>query len=218
MKKYHTVAFDLDGTISDPSAGLICAFRYALKKLSMKSESPEALKRFIGPPLHEQFQAEYGMTPEESSRALALFREYYSVYGWWDNAVYHGVKELLAELHARGTRIILATSKPEIFANKILALFGIDRYFDFVGAATFDKSRENKIQVLEYALDKSGARADGLDGVLMVGDTKYDIEGANAVGIDSLGVLYGFGKESELRAEGATYIAENVSDIIGFVL
>ena len=132
MKLYHTVAFDLDGTLTDPTAGLTSAFLYALKKLSMPTESREALKRFIGPPLREQFQAEYGMTPEQSNKTLALFREYYSVYGWWDNRLYDKIPEVLSELKCRGLRIILATSKPEIFAVRILKLFGIYKYFDYI--------------------------------------------------------------------------------------
>ncbi len=217
MKKYHTVAFDLDGTLTDPSQGLISAFIYAFKKLSMKPESREELRRLVGPALREQFMAEYGMTLEESERALSIFREYYSVYGWWDNSMYEGIPELLSQLRGMGKRIILATSKPEIFAVKILKLFGIYEYFDFVGGASFDKSRENKAQVLEYAILESGAKQQGLDGVILVGDTKYDVEGANAVGIDSLGVLYGFGKREELVAEGATYIAQTVADIIKYL-
>lgn len=218
MKSYHTIAFDLDGTLTDPTSGLTRGFSYALKKLSMPPEPPYALKRFIGPPLREQFQRDYGMNEEEANQAVALFREYFSVYGWWDNRLYGGIRELLSQIKARGKRIILATSKPEIFAAKILKLFEIDEYFDFVGAASLDRSRENKIQVLEYALRESGADIDGRNGVLMVGDTKYDIEGANAVGVDSLGVLYGFGTEGELRREGATYIAGTVHEIINYII
>ena len=217
MKNYHTIAFDLDGTLTDSSPGLTLSFRYAMRKLGIPDESRESLKRFIGPPLREEFQREYGISAEESNKALALFREYFSVYGWWDNKLYDGAAELLSDLKKSGKRIILASSKPEVFAVQILKLFGIYDYFDFIGAATLDKKRATKIEVLEYALEACGAKADGLDGVILIGDTKFDVEGANSVGIDSLAVLYGFGNEEEILKESPTYIAKTVDEIRNYI-
>ena len=214
MKNYHTVAFDLDGTLSDPKRGLTSAFAYALSKSEVRFGKIEDLTKFIGPPLRDSFKEEYGLTEEQADTALDLFREYYSVYGWWDNELYRGVHGLLAELKAAGKRIILATSKPELHSGKILKLFDIKKYFDFAEGASLDSSRERKCDVLEYALSNVGiTTADDKRGVIMVGDTKYDIEGARICGVDSLGVLYGYGKREELVAEGATYIAESVEDI-----
>jgi phosphoglycolate phosphatase len=110
--------------------------------------------------------------------------------------------------------VILATSEPEIYSSRILKLFGIDGYFDFSEGASLDSSRERKCDVLEYALSKVGViTPEQKAGAVLIGDTVYDVEGANIVGIDSLAVTYGFGKEEDLRREGATYIAHTVSDI-----
>ena len=217
-KSFHTVAFDLDGTLTNPTRGLVSAIKYALKKMKLPYGSEEELKKYIGPPLRESWEREYGISGEQSERTLTLFREYFSVYGWWDNELYLGIPELLSSLKARGKRIILATSKPEVFAVKILKLFGIYGYFDFIGAATLDKSRETKEGVLNYALVGSGALADGREGIIMVGDRKYDIEGARLCGIGSLGVLWGFGDRAELAEAGADLIAESVADVNRLIL
>jgi phosphoglycolate phosphatase len=143
-----------------------------------------------------------------------LFREYFGVYGWWDNELYPGIPELLSKLKAAGKTVILATSKPEVYSSKILKLFNIDGYFDFSEGASFDSSREKKCDVLAYALEQVGITEDSKKaGVVLVGDTRFDVEGANIVGVDSIAVTYGYGTEDELRAEGATYIARSVSDI-----
>ena len=211
MKKYDIIAFDLDGTLSDPSHGLIASFVYALKKLGINYGTPEALKRFIGPPIYEAWQEEFGFTPEESANALLIFREYYQVYGWWDNVLYPGVPEMLKELKEAGKTIILATSKPEIFAKKILNLYDIAKYFDFIGGAATDKVRDRKHEVLEYSLQSVGAT--DTSRAILVGDRIYDAEGARICGIDSMGVLYGHGSREEIFSAGFTLTAESVSDI-----
>ncbi len=211
MKKYDIIAFDLDGTLSDPSRGLIASFVYALKKMGVDYGEPEQLKRFIGPPIYEEWQRVFGFSPEESARALLIFREYYQVYGWWDNEMYEGVPEMLRELKLAGKTLILATSKPEVFAKKILSLFDIAKYFDFIGGAATDKIRDKKHEVLEYSLTAVGpinpARA------ILVGDRIYDAEGAKRCGIDSMGVLYGHGSEDEIFSSGFTLTAQKVEDI-----
>ena len=210
MKKYITVAFDLDGTLTDPKRGLTSAFAYGLKKIGIDPGPAATLTKFIGPPLRESFQIEYGLTLERAEEALRLFREYFGVYGWWDNELYPGIPELLRDLKASGVTVVLATSKPDVYSSKILRLFGIDGYFDFSEGASFDSSREKKCDVLQYALDKVGADPETS---VLIGDTVFDIEGARICGVDSIGVTFGYGKEDALRAEGATYIAKNVDGI-----
>lgn len=212
MPKFHTVAFDLDGTLSNPTRGLVSAIKYGFDKMGLPKSSDESLKKYIGPPLRESFERDYSLTSKESEECVRLFREYFSVYGWWDNEIYEGVRDLLACLKKKGKKIILATSKPQIFAEKILKLFEIEEYFDFIGAATLDKRRETKEQVLNFALLETGIDEKTKSGVILVGDTKFDVEGARLCGISSLGVLWGFGKRSELEAEGADYIAENIEE------
>ena len=211
MKKYDVIAFDLDGTLSDPSRGLIASFVYALKKMGVDYGEPESLKRFIGPPLYDEWQRVFGFTKEEAARALLIFREFYQVYGWWDNEIYDGVPKMLSDLKAAGKKIILATSKPEVFAIKILKMFDIAKYFDFIGGAATDKTRDKKAEVLEYSLNSIGIT--DRSGVILVGDRMYDAEGAGECGIDSMGVLYGHGTEEEIYSSGFTHYADTVADI-----
>ena len=211
MKKYDVVAFDLDGTLTNPERGLVASFSYGLSKMGIDVSDKEFLKRFIGPPLHDVWQEVYGFTPEEAREAVRLFREFFSVYGWWDNELYEGIPEMLATLKNRGKYIVLTTSKPEVFAKKILDLFNISQYFDFIGGASTDRSRDKKHQVIEYVFENIGLR--DRSRAILVGDRLYDAEGAAACGIDSLGVLYGHGSEEEIRSAGFTYVVSRVSDI-----
>lgn len=210
MKVYKYIAFDLDGTLTDPEAGLTAGFAYALSKMGVDYGERQSLKRFIGPPLKSEFRLAYGMSDAEAEECVRLFREYFQVYGWWDNRLYEGIPEMLAALKARGKTLLLATSKPELFAAKILRLFDIMKYFDFVGGATLDHTRVEKSDVLSYALDS--VNADRAVSIL-VGDRVYDAEGARLCGIDSLGVTYGHGSESEIRESGFSFIAKTVGDI-----
>ena len=214
MKNYDTIAFDLDGTLTDPKRGLTSAFAYGLRKIGLRVDDVESLKKFIGPPLRDSFRDEYGLSEQDADDALMLFREYFGVYGWWDNELYEGIHDLLASLKAAGKTLVLATSKPEVYSSKILKLFGLSDYFDFAEGASFDSSREKKCDVLEYALSMVGAdSAEGKRAAVLVGDTRFDAEGARLCGVDSIGVTYGYGTEAELLAEGATYIAKTVADV-----
>ena len=215
MKDYHVVAFDLDGTLTDPKKGLTSAFSYGLKKIGVNYGSDiDSLKKFIGPPLRDSFKEEYNLSSKEADDALFYFREYFGVYGWWDNELYEGIHELLSSLKKAGKKLVLATSKPEVYSSKILKLFDIEKYFDFSEGASFDSSRERKCDVLAYALSKVGVISEeDKKSAILVGDTHYDIEGANICGIDSLAVTYGYGKEKELREMGATYIVSSVCEV-----
>ena len=218
MRKYNIIAFDLDGTLTDPAEGLTSGFAYALSKMNIKYESRASLSRFIGPPLLEEFKAVYCMSDSEAQETVRLFREYFSVYGWWDNKLYSGIPEMLCELKAAGCILLLATSKPEVFAKKIVRLFDIEKYFDFIGAASLDKSRSEKWQVLDFALSSVGVSEEMKGQCLLVGDRKYDAEGAKICGIDSLGVLYGHGSEEEILGAGFSYIAKSVDSISEIIL
>lgn len=212
MKKYDTIAFDLDGTLTNPERGLVAGFRYAFDKLGIKYESLESLKRFIGPPLFDEWKKCFGLSDGECNEALRVFREFYDVYGWRENDLYNGVSEMLAKLKASGKTLVVATSKPERVANKVLTLFDLAKYFDFISTATIDKKRDKKCEVLEYALASVGALDKSK--CILVGDRIFDAEGARLVGIDSLGVLYGHGSREELFGAKFTYLAQKVSDIL----
>lgn len=212
MKKYDYIAFDLDGTLTDPEVGLVKGFMYAFDRVGIKYDDPKALRRYIGPPLHEEWKREYGFTEEETARAIAIFREYYDEFGWAENRVYEGIVELLGALKAMGKTIVLATSKPENTARRIMALFGLDKYFDFCGGASTSSTRDKKWEVLEYSLLSVGAT--DRSRCILIGDRKYDAEGASIYGIDSIGVLWGHGSEEEIVSSGFTYVAKTPDDVL----
>ncbi len=219
MKKYEVIAFDLDGTLSDPASGLIQGFVYCFKKLGIPYESEASLAKYIGPSLYEEWQEDFGFTPDEANNAIEIFREYYNIYGWWDNTLYDGIPEMLGELRKRGKRLVIATSKPLDTAKKVLELFSLTDYFDFIGGAG-NHQNDQKWQVLGSSLRSVGIDTTDpleLSKCILVGDRKYDAEGANIVGIDSLGVLYGHGTEEEISASGFTHTARTVRDILNVI-
>lgn len=212
---YKYILFDLDGTLTDPGLGITNAVMYALKKFNIEVPERSQLYKFIGPPLLESFEKFYGMSSEESQLALQYYREYFKPYGLYENTVYDGIKELLAELKAQGKKLVLATSKPEPFAIEILRHFKLDKYFDFIAGATMDEKRVRKADVIAYALESCGIT--DLPSAIMIGDREHDILGAKEVGLESIGVLYGYGDMSELETASATYIAEKPKDILKII-
>ena len=212
---YKYILFDLDGTLTDPGLGITNAVMYALKKFNIEVPERSQLYKFIGPPLLESFEKFYGMSSEESQLALQYYREYFKPYGLYENTVYDGIKELLAELKAQGKKLVLATSKPEPFAIEILRHFKLDKYFDFIAGATMDEKRVRKADVIAYALENCGIT--DLSSAIMIGDREHDVLGAKEVGLESIGVLYGYGDMSELEIAGATYIAEKPKDILKII-
>ncbi len=212
---YNTVLFDLDGTLTNPAEGITNSVAYALCRYDITVEDKRELYKFIGPPLSDSFSKYYGFSQQEALRAVDIYREYFSVKGLFENEVYPGIPELLSELKADGKRIILATSKPEKFAIEILKHFNLYKYFDYVAGATMDGKIGEKADVMRYAI--SAAKVSDLKSIVMIGDRCFDIEGAKSVGVDSIGVLYGFGDLKELTDAGATHIAERVEDIIKII-
>ncbi len=215
MKKYDFIAFDLDGTLTDPKNGLVLGFIYALDRMGVRKEARGDLCRFIGPPLYECWQSEFGFTPEESRRAIDIFREYYDVYGWCDNKVYPGIEKMLAELKSSGKTLALATSKPEETAKKVLKLFSLDKYFDFIAGALSGTERHTKSEVIDYCLENLGSPDKSI--CILVGDRMYDAEGAILSGIDSLGVLWGHGTEQEIMSSGFTLTAQTPDEVVNIL-
>ena len=216
MKKYDLILFDLDGTLTNPERGLVEGFVYAFRKAGIDFGTRESLKRFIGPPLFEEWQKVFGFTPEESAETIRIFREYYDVYGWWDNRPYDGIHELLSELKRSGKRLGVATSKPEDTAKRVLNLFGLTRYFDFVGGALRSTARDKKSDVISYVLDSLGV--EGKENVVLIGDRKFDAEGAAEVGIDSIGVLWGHGSKEELSLASFKKIVSSPEELVDILI
>ncbi len=212
---YHTILFDLDGTLTDSGPGITNSVAYALKKWNIEEKDINVLRKFVGPPLDASFAKYYGFSKEKCVQAIQYYREYYLTKGIYENQVYDGMEELLKWLRDTGRRAIVATSKPEPSAIHVLEYFHIDSYFDIIAGATMDGSRVEKSDVIRYALDRAGIR--DLSGVVMVGDRENDIQGAKANGLDSIGVLYGYGSREELEEAGAMQIAETVEDLRGCI-
>lgn len=209
MGKKDIVLFDLDGTLTDPMTGITKSVQYALKKQGIIENDLWNLTKFIGPPLKESFQKFYGMSKEEAQKAVEDYREYFSPIGIFENIVYDGMEEMLTKLKKEGMRLCVATSKPEEFAKRILEHFQLEEYFEFVGGALMD-GRTNKAEVIAYVLSEIKAEKEQ---TIMVGDREHDILGAKKNGIESIGVLYGYGDKNELQNAGANLIVEDVTQL-----
>ena len=206
--------FDLDGTLTDSKTGIINALQYALGSFGIKTE-PEALHKFIGPPLRESFAKHYSFNQEEVDQALRVYREYYGKQGIFENALYPGIDHLLHSLCQRDKILAVATSKPEFYARKILEHFKIDQYFTFVSGAELDERRGSKTQVIQYVFEN--IKIPSLNQAVMIGDKEHDVIGARAVGIESIGVLYGYGSREELVAAGASYIVQDIQELLALL-
>ena len=211
LGKYDVFIFDLDGTITDSSEGIFNSIIYALDKMGIKEVNRKELVPFIGPPLRDSFKKYFDMNDEDAKRAVSYYREYYSAKGVYELSMYEGVDETLKGLKSHGKRIMLGTSKPEIYAFGIIDKLGIGQYFDFLAGGDLEGKRDQKEDVLSYGLEQMGNPA--RDKVLMIGDTKFDVIGANKLGIDTLGVSYGFGSMDELKNAGAKWIVDSPEDI-----
>ena len=193
------IFMDLDGTISDPKEGITKAVAHALSYYGIQVENLDTLEKFIGPPLLDSFQDFYGK-----------YREYFSRQGLFENVLYDGMKELLAEVTSQGKKIVIATSKPEVYTVQILKYFEIEQYFYFVAGSTLDGSRSKKGDVIRYALDSLKITADQ---AVVVGDRKHDVIGAKENGMYVIGVLYGYGDRMELETAGADCIVADVNEL-----
>ncbi len=210
------VFFDLDGTITDSGNGIKNSAAYALNKFGIPVPSRDELNKFIGPPLVGSFRNLFGMSDADADLAVVYYREYYAVKGIFENALYDGVTDMLEALKKAGKTIVLATSKPEIYANQILKYFNIYDYFTHVCGAEMDHKRTDKHEVIEYALETAGVT--DRSRVIMVGDRHHDIDGAKKSHLDSIGVTYGYGSETELKDAGADYIVKNARELTELLL
>lgn len=201
MKK--TILFDLDGTLTDSGEGIINCAILALEHFGLPIPSREALRVFVGPPLHETF-LKHGVPANQTDEAIRIYRSRYIPIGKFENTPYPGIRELLEQLKASGHKLFVATSKPEAMSIEILEHFDLAKYFDQICGATMDTSRSSKEAVIEYLLQCNGRT----DNMVMVGDTKFDILGAKAHGIPAIGVSWGYGEVADILQAGAIAIAD----------
>ncbi|MDD6322792.1 MAG: HAD family hydrolase [Firmicutes bacterium] len=210
------ILFDLDGTLTDPEEGITNSVAYALGRFGIPVENRKSLDVFIGPPLDDSFMEYYGFDREKALRAISVFREYFRDRGIFENVVYPGIPEMLDGLKKSGKTLILATSKPEVFAVRILDRFGLSQYFTVVTGSLLDNTRTDKHEVIEAALEKAGVT--DRTRAVMVGDREHDIIGAKKSSLASVGVTYGYGSREELEKAGADIIAENADDLLTLLL
>jgi phosphoglycolate phosphatase len=214
--KFEYILFDLDGTITDSGEGITKSVQYALKDFGIEVENIKELNKFIGPPLKDSFKRFYNFDDEKAELGLRKYREYYADKGIYENSLYDGIVEVLDKLKKSNKKIILATSKPEVYAKEILKYFKIDEYFTFVGGADFEETRVSKGDVIKYALKE--AQVSDLSKTIMIGDREHDIIGAKENNIKSIGVLYGYGDVIELTQARADHIIKNVDELIDIIL
>lgn len=212
---FDVVLFDLDGTLTDPGEGITNSVAYALRKYGIEVSDRSELYKFIGPPLKDSFMKYYGFDEDKALQAVEYYREYFRDTGIFENEVYEGVEAMLKRLCDMGKKLVLATSKPEVFAVRILEHFDLKKYFTVVAGASMDSSRSKKGDVIAYAIslcesfDKYTA--------VMVGDREHDVIGAKENGLKSIGVLYGYGDENELKTAGVDYIVSKPEDILNLI-
>ena len=201
----RAVFFDLDGTLTDPKPGITECIRHALGGLGRTPPPADELLWCIGPPLSASFATLLETTDDTLiARSLALYRERFGTVGLYENAVYPGIPEAVAAVRAAGFATFVATSKPHVYARRIVEHFGLDTLFDGVYGSEMDGTRVEKADLIAYALAEERL-APGR--VLMIGDRQHDMIGARRCGVRAIGVSYGYGSEAELRAHGAEAIA-----------
>ena len=214
---FEYILFDLDGTLTDPKLGITSSVQYALRALGIEEPSLDKLEVFIGPPLTDSFREFYGLDEEQMTTAVDKYRERFATQGIFENEIYPGIPQMLADLKAKGKKLAIASSKPTLFVEQILEHFEIRKYFDHVVGSNMDGTRGTKEEVVEETLRQmltvEMTPAQKRDAVAMVGDRKFDIEGARAHGITSVGVLFGYAPEGELEEAGADYIVNSVRSL-----
>ena len=211
MKTYDNIIFDLDGTLTDPAVGIINSMICALEKYGIPAPDRSELMKFIGPPLVDSFQEFFHLSREEAKTIVDHYREYYREEGMFESSVFPGIQDLLRSLQENGKVLMVATAKVEPFANTVLEHFGLAAYFTCIAGSNLDNTRTRKDEIILSVLER--CEITDTEHTVMIGDRMYDILGAEKAGIDSIGVLFGYGTKEELQDAGANIIAESVEDL-----
>ncbi|NLH82271.1 MAG: HAD hydrolase-like protein [Phyllobacteriaceae bacterium] len=210
-----TVLFDLDGTLTDPKVGITVSIRHAMAELGRPLGPEVDLDWCIGPPLIDAFARLLDGDRTLAEAGVAAYRARYGTVGLYENEVYPGIPDLLAALVADGRRVVLATSKPRVFAARILEHFGLDRAFAAVHGSELDGTRVHKTDLVPWIRD-----VEAIDPAtaVMIGDREHDVVGARAAGIATIGVAWGYGADGELAAAGAERVVDRVADLADLLL
>lgn len=206
------IFFDLDGTLTDSGEGIINCAVLALEHFGLSVPSREAMRVFVGPPLDQTF-IKFGVPEDKAQEAIDVFRGRYRTVGKFENFPYPGIREMLQTLNNQGHRLFVATSKPEILANEVLEYFDLADFFEKIAGATLDGSRSHKADVITYLLGLTG----DVGQTLMVGDTAFDVIGAAAHGIPTIGVSWGYGEVTDMEKAGAIAIAHSMDELVSLL-
>lgn len=222
MVKFKYCLFDLDGTLTDPKEGITRSVQYALRSFGIEEPDLKKLEGFIGPPLKDSFQEYYGFDEEQAAKAISAYRERFAPIGILENRIFPGIPALLSNLKKRGIALAVASSKPTNFVHRILSHFAIEQFFTVIVGSEMDGSRSAKEEVVDEALKKLGVPTLPVEqrhkSCAMVGDRKFDIQGAKSNGITGIGVAFGFAKPGELEEAGAAFIAGTVKELEAYLL
>ena len=211
--KYRNILFDLDGTLTDSGPGIMKSCKYAFEQLGVPIPSPQELRKVVGPPLNIIFPT-LGIPEDKVDEAINLFRDKYNNHGGvFDNSVYPGIEDMLSKLKDLGYKLYVATSKPEETARLVMSHFNIDKYFDYIAGGSIALNRAKKSDVLKYLLDT----IDCSGGIIMIGDTHYDVIGAHELDIPCIGVAWGYGDIDTMNDEGVDAVIKKPGDIFELI-
>lgn len=208
----NAIFFDLDGTLTDSGEGIINCAILGLEHFGLPVPTREEMRVFVGPPLDQTF-IKFGVPADKAQEAIEVFRSRYRTVGKFENFPYPGIREVLQTLKAQGHRLFVATSKPEILANEVLEHFELADFFEQIAGATLDGSRSHKADVITYLLGLVG----DVGQTVMVGDTAFDVIGAAAHGIPTIGVSWGYGEVADMENAGATAIAHSMEELVALL-
>ncbi len=217
MENFDHIFFDFDGTIMNTSEGVFAAFDKVREYFKIPLEDKSVYNTMIGPPLYESFDRVFHLKGDDLQKGIEVYRDYYKPIGIYRCRLYDNVIPLLQKLKEAEKKLYLATSKPEVYARELLEKFEIAKYFDFIGGADMEGKRPNKIDVLRYVIKENNLE-EIKNSCIMIGDTHFDIDGANLAGLKSMGILWGFGSEASLKESGANFIAKDSSEVLKILL
>ena len=207
-----TILFDLDGTLTDSGEGIINCAILALEHFGLPVPDRQALRVFVGPPLRDMF-VKFGVPADRTEEAISVYRSRYTTVGKFENFPYPGIHQMLTTLKEHGHRMFVATSKPEHMSVEILEKFELAQFFEKICGSTLDGSRDSKASVIAYLLEQ----ASDVENTVMIGDTHYDVLGAKAHGIPTIGVSWGYGQVADMVQAGAAAIADSPEELIRLI-
>jgi len=212
--KYRCCLFDFDGTVADTGEGIRKSVAYSLERMGRPALPVAMLSRFIGPPLHDSYMEYCDMTDDEAETAIARYRERYVDIGLYESHLYPGMAQLLKSLHEAGAYVAIASAKPQFMLERLAAYYGIDPYLDTIVGVGLDRHSADKRDLILRALPEGAdpGRA------CMVGDRRFDMEAACALGIGAIGASYGYALPGELEQAGAEAVFDSVQALAGYLM